>query len=492
MSDQPPVKSLYARIDSLKREIERVTAKHHPYRSPEIVYRSLSSLLDENRRMLDEACELFTRADTDSRIRFAETVRTAERMTALLVDVFTSSDRADSPRIPFEILNALSVAAEVLIGYRCRVMVHLTPQYNYEIMSLRHFFEKNGWLDHWAGDENIEGTTTPTTILVMVFPSYEVTTILLHAAAAHELGHVLAEQLSDGFESIVTNAITNTQNDHLDEIEGWVNKQVIRREGESHEDAFKRGLKLFEEILAEVASGWSEEVFADLVAARLVGPPFLIALDRITLGEVASQDDDELSTHPSDGLRFEIVSRYLKEKLPHVYEDRVWSGLLQQRSSSVRTELLPRLAREVCNRCFASFALILDGVRSPLADKAILSRKLSEIRRLLADLAPPSAACSVNSKEEVADAFWLLFYASWHFRLHGRAFSAFRKRYGWYPKGEDVAAADKKTKAQMEKDEESKAEGAIGSLVLHSLQSLELRLLWSESHQSAQGVRNAP
>jgi len=274
------------------------------------------------------------------------------------------------------------------------------------------------------------------------------------------------------------------QNDHLDEIEGWVSKQIIRREGEKAEDAFKRGLALFEEILELVACGWAEEVFADLVAARLVGPPFLVALDRITLGDVASQEDDELSTHPSDGLRFEIVSRYLKEKLPHVYADPVWRDLLRQRDSSTRRELLPRLAREVCNGCFDGFSKILERVRSPLANKHALRHSLRKIRQLLGDLAPPSAGCSVNSKEDLADSFWLLFYASWHFRLHGRSFSAFRKRYGWCPNQREFLAADPRKRAEMENDEELKAEGAIGSLILHSLQSLELHLLWNAGIRS--------
>jgi hypothetical protein len=243
-------------------------------------------------------------------------------------------------------------------------------------------------------------------------------------------------------------------------------------------------MTLFEEILEEVAGGWADEIFADLVAARLVGPPFLVALDRITLGEVAAQEDDELSTHPSDGLRFEVVARYLKEKLPHIYDDRVWRDLLQKRSTSGQTELLPRFAREVCNRCVSRFAVILDQVRSPLTDKIALAKRLRAIRQLLGDLAPPSAACMVTSKEDVADAFWLLFYAAWHFRLDNRSFAAFRKRYHWTPNERLYVKADRRARAEMENEEELKAEAAIGSLILHSLQSLELQLLWNTENGS--------
>ncbi len=471
MANPRPAESLYARIDSLDREIARVRAKHHPYRSPELVYDSLSALLKRNRELVDDAVSLFTPGTTG----FSEALKTAERMTAVLVDLFTNSDRADSPRIPFEILNSLSAAAEELTKQRCKVMVHLTPQYNYQIVSLRDVFATNGWLEYWKGDEPKDDFTTPQTVLVMVFPSYEVTSILLHAAAAHELGHVFVQQRQNEFVEIVTNATRVVRDNHFDQIEGWVSKQLIRNPGESKRDAFNRGLALFDELFEEIATGWAEEIFADLIAARLVGPPFLLALERITLGiDPAHEDEEELSTHPPDSLRFALVAKYLREKLPHVCDDTVWQDVLHRTFSSQQTNLFLRLAKDVCNRSFDGFAELISEVSTPLADPVTLRKTVLRLQRLLGELSPTSTLINPDTKAELANSFWLLFYAFWHFRLHSKLFPAFRKRYGW-----------------SEDRDESKAESAIGSILLHSLQSLELRYLWHHEIANTEADLNA-
>lgn len=108
---------LASRINSLAAEIQRVRAKDHPYEEPRIVYDVLLSALDRRSKVFNDHVRLFRRPD---KRKFLEaTCDTLAIDLNTIAELFSLVDRVDSSRIPFEILRALSWAAEQLVGIKC-------------------------------------------------------------------------------------------------------------------------------------------------------------------------------------------------------------------------------------------------------------------------------------------------------------------------------------------------------------------------------------
>lgn len=434
MASQWQLDSLNGRTETLRAEVRRVADKHHRDAIARRLYKAIEEAVKERTKRLKLKRQ---RAQTKEDLSIA--FETIQEQLAALIHLFNKCDRLDSARIPFEILDSLAVAATSLLGEKCEVVVQLSPAYNYEIVSMRRLFEQEAWSKHWLA---AQGSGDATTALLMVFPSYEISSVLLHAASAHELAHELALKNLETFTKAVDGARSaivkrDSQLRHYaDEPPGHVEK------GDKPEDAFE--LQLFR---------WTQEIFADLVGVRLVGPPFLLALERMS---VARNTVMKLETHPPLYLRRRLIKEYLRNHLPHIADDEVWKPKLAEEPESrhLAGAWHTKLGL-TCEEAAKAFAPIVNDIASPLTDPN-LDKEVAQIRTHIENLIPPSAAVAHIPGDEVAKRFWLLIYGAWRFVTEDKTYGDFCDQYGW-------------------KDDPGRAEKAINSLLLHSLQAIELR-----------------
>lgn len=109
----------------------------------------------------------------------------------------------------------------------------------------------------------------------------------------------------------------------------------------------------------------------------------------------------------------------------------------------------------------------LDHIPSPLTD-AGLTKQVAAIEDYLDNLAPPNGALDRSSLSP--SSFWILMYGTWHFRLTSKRFLEFCDRHGWNA-------------------DPGKGELALGNLLLHALQSLELLYRWNARQVAAPSIK---
>lgn len=460
------------RIESLTGEIRRVSAKHHASQTPQLIYEALLHVLSSIDSDVQRSQFLYAGSDDpfDARL-FAASLTTSEEDVGAAVKLFRNCDRVDSSRIPFEILSSLTTTAQELLGAPCLVVLHLTSDYNYKIYSCRAWFEKAKWPNPWPS-----GTVSD--ILLLVFPSYEVASVSLHAAAAHELGHVVTAQFSKELADVVLPAVRSRHLESPDEKTLAVAERVIKVPG-AGDILSATAWDDIQERLFTVPIQWVIETTADLIAVRLVGPAFMAALERITLAAADASD-----SHPPDRLRHRYIRDYVIAEMPLVAADAAWNQLLaprypeedstRQQSARIGGEdYIYKVARLVLQDCYPQLKELVRRVPSPLlevGDTPKLRKRISQtktqsqtvddllqhIEQSLFDLTPPSRGCDIVAPSDVARHFWLFFYGTWRLRMSPR-FDDFRRAHGW---SEGDPTIDQ----------------VIGSMLLHSLQSLSVSL----------------
>lgn len=478
------VDCLKQRISSLRAEIQRVQHKHHPYDDVTVVFTALVAVLDAREAQLKEAQDLFAASEVGdiAAEALAQQFLDANRDIDDVVDLFTSCDRVDSARIPFEMVRSLRIAAEELIGEECAVVLHLSPDYNYEVRSVRWEFEQNGWLEQWPGDRTDGDKLIPRTVLIIVFPSYEVSSIPLHAVAAHELAHLLADKWGAELKAITKPLREQCKLDFREQREQWISDRLMKVPSLSSKDVYDRVARVLKRR-ERIAHEWVNELLIDMIAVRLVGPAFFAALERMTLG--LGGDTDE---HPPDNLRREVVRHYVRDHLPLAVRDpadaAAWMKVLDHVESSGSSDVIHKMANKVCQDALPALAVMVSRVPSLFTDKAdvwsgdrlripvkhdIAAMPVTRLIDVLAymqedlfALIPGSDVLNPKSRADVAAFFWLLFYAAWRFRLDERRYPEFLREYRWTSAPE-------------------KGEHALGSLLLHSIQSLELKQRWMDA-----------
>lgn len=168
-----------------------------------------------------------------------------------------------------------------------------------------------------------------------------------------------------------------------------------------------------------------------------------------------------------------MIRRFLQASLNHIAVDEVWTPLFQSgRHDALEGDLISKIAERVCHLSFGAIAQLVDDIPSPIAKNAGgLLRDIESMQQNIENLSPPSVGLGIGDEIDTANKFWLFLYAAWHFRLSVKRFGDFVTTNGWIS---DV----------------SKAEGALGNLVLHALESLELRFRWkSYVDTEERGVR---
>ena len=460
------IECLRARMSSLEQEIKRVADKDHPYSEPNAIYHALLNVLKSRSEHFREACGLFGEVGDSVLLEtvFQEVALEVQRV----FEVFGYADRVDSPRIPFEILRCLSWAAKDLLGEECKAVVRLDTAYNYTIVSCRRKFDELNWEQFWSDATLASGRpdAKPYTVLVLGFPSPDAGATLLHALAAHEFGHEIIEQYHAQIEKLWDTLLIDAKSRFQDKIQEYILDNTHRREGVPPSDAIEESAMQFEAKLIASSYRWLSEVWADLVAARLVGPASLAAFDRIVLNNGAACD-----SHPSATLRKRLVENYLKMKMSKIAEDKVWASVFLSPATSrpegeapLNTQFLKPIypmLEYVCEHSLDELARLLDKIPSPLTDSD-LPKKLKDIETFVENLAPPNAA--IDKGKMNASAFWLLMYGVWHFRLSTDKFNRFCADHGF--------------------DGHSKGEAVLGNLLLHALQAAELEYQWNMSRAS--------
>jgi hypothetical protein len=456
------LQSLQARIRSLKAEIKRVADKDHPYPEPDTIYSSLGAVLDARAKRLDKAIHEYAKSGQTRQLQ--ATLGAVAAQLKEISGVFNLADRVDSARIPFEILRALSWVTYEYIGEDCHALVRLDGAYNYSIISCRRRFEELKWQTFWAEQAaRVSSTPDRFTVLILGFPSPEAAVILLHALAAHEIAHEIRRFHGTSFEPFRNAAVETVKRESQEFLQEQIKDNLRIREGVARPDAYNESARQVEAKLEKIADRWIDEVFADLVASRLVGPAFLAAYDRI-----AFQLDKASASHPPGFVRRDLVREYLQNRFPVVVDDPVWSGILTRTPSGDdwRTAVdendplkpLYPLGERICRLVLSDLSKIADLVPTPLAMDG-LKELTDDMEEAIDNLAPPSVALNIESTVSQAMKVWLLMYAAWHFRLSFDRYDKFLDRYGW-------------------KEDSAKGEAVLGNLLAHSLQSLELRYRW--------------
>lgn len=450
------IECLLARIQSLKSEVNRVKQKDHPYPEPDTIYNALLRVIDDCDKYFAEAL-LRYKPDKTGQRKLQSAFDSTEKQLRLVFEFFGRVDRVDSPRIPFEILRALSWVANFLLQETSQAVVRLDPKHTYSIGSCRQEFEGRGWDAFWPAES--KETNTPSTVLIIGFPSTEASSILVHALAAHEFGHQFGHRFRSRIKLIREQILADVKKSSNQDILDY--QREIRNSSLGSDDVITRRLIA---TLDEVARNWLNEIFADLVATRLVGPAFLTAFDRVLL----DQGKDTI-THPNGGLRRALVYEYLSREMGEILKDEVWMSYFEQfRDSSqvASADLIKQLGAKICWAGLERLSGIVNSVPSPLSD-ASFSQAVDEMEKHIEHLSPPSGALQIRGTMDDASKFWLVMYAAWHFRMNEARFKEFTTRYGW--------------RDDKESSGTKKAEDALGNLVLHALESLELRFRWEQS-----------
>jgi len=457
------IESVLSRIQSIRTEIERVAAKDHPYAEPGIVYSALLLVLDRSEKKVTQALSLYPKNPTLGDRATVVTLETEDKVLQDVAAIFNLADRVDSARIPFEIIRALSWAAKSLLQARCHTIIRLDTVYTYSIWSCREKFEEKDFGRQWRLAVEEIGSSIEDPVPLLGFPSTAAGSTLLHAIAAHEFAHVLKNErksdISRKLDGLAISLTTNRCNSSADALDGYARDTTIRRPGVSEKEALKLRRDQLEDSIKVAVRFWFSEVFCDLVAARLVGPAFLAALDRLT---PTSADSPSL-THPPISVRRSLVSDYLQTEIPNLPLDDVWQDVLRSVTAGDDIDLPWIICEEVITEGAPKISQIVNEViiSSPFGWVTDLNAFLASVEESLEYLSPPSAGLKLAGNVEDANYFWLLMFAAWRFRLTPKKFEGFKQTYGWT---------------------ERKAEEALSNLLLHSLQSIELRSRWLEKY----------
>lgn len=470
------IECLKDRIASLDAEIDRVSKKPHPYDEPELLYRALRHALDERARGIDDGLRLSLGP------AFMDAIDTDVEKIA---EAFSVIDRVDSARIPFEILRPLAWAASALIGRKYRAIVRLHPGFDYRVVEASHAFTNlvGEWEREWkeAASQGAGKLAEEEDVLLLTIPSAYAGSVLLNALSAHEFGHVLLrahDRDLDMFNQkllpaklvpLVEAAFNDASAAKNSLLEEEARRRMDRTGRRPTDDRFTTLVQQVRDDAWVTACDWSIELYADLVAVRLLGPAFLAAFERAVMGGNPS------ASHPPRVLRLDLMGVYLRGELPEVAADPTWEqpGLVDQ-NWSWREEPFYAFEEAFLRAVMPRIAAEAADVPSPLQSTTNLPQVVERIGDCIAHLTPPSAA--FDPTYEDANAFWLTLYAAWRFRRSGGQFRAFAEVCRLESEPDDGSLRrPNEPKPPLERHVIDRAERVLGNLVLQGLRALELR-----------------
>lgn len=448
------INCLVKRIDALKAEIIRVKTKEHPYTEPLIIYSALLSVLDRHKKMFEEQIKFFSKR---KKAEFLE-----EYCETLAIDLyqvekfFSIVDRVDSSRIPFEILRALSWAAQELVNIKCKIVVRLDPVINYSILSTKRVFETLGWKDDLKKAKD-EFNFKDDDILLLGIPSTYSNSVLLNALAPHEFGHLLFHINKNELNKIIDKVYQEVQDKRQYQLQDYMENLTSRsREKVSDTYSYNKTVEEVSHQLIKTAINWCAEVYSDLVGARLLGAAFLASFDRVLVGNHSPS-----LSHPPNQLRREIIKSFIDNSNPKLNSDKIWRLLKNDKQDQPwNDDPFWAFEKDVCLTIVPYFTETLQQISSPF-DNGIeeVNKIIEDIQTHIEHLSPPSVAFKENEMWMNAKGFWIIFYAAWCFLVNRERFDAFSKRY-------------------LEQNQLADGEVILGNLVLQSLKALELNVQW--------------
>lgn len=223
---------------------------------------------------------------------------------------------ADTLSIPYSLIIFLNyVATELQKPEKVSLVVLGSSDlmyYKYNLKNLRNLTR------HIASKVIKDYPVLPEDIGVLKFPYCAAQEVLVNCILFHEMGHYIYEK-------------TNLEQQFLHDIESNLttfvqdNKIIEELKPKDPDLAFK---KLFIYV-GGLMSSWADEIFADIVAIRILGPAFhfaLLVLEQILRTDI-KRNRNFSRTHPADDFRFKIHAKWLNKG--------IWDDIIKDRKPDV-------------------------------------------------------------------------------------------------------------------------------------------------------------
>jgi hypothetical protein len=377
------------RIAALSAEIDRLAAKKFPTRSANRLldaFRARIGALDQALREWEE--EDVTAYDAE---QLCLEIQGITSPVLFLHQMLHFLDKVDSPRLPFEMIDAFEdLTAE--LGVPSKILLKPDRQYNYYTLLTSDIATRRGLTERALAE------ALPN-LVIAGFPSAEADSTLLHTLLFHEIGHVLYRKtLSVEIADLIKVAVTE--------------QGFAATAGDL--DCINR---------------WTEEVCCDLIALRLVGSPYWFAFQwySVPLLERAAAASE---SHPDLAVRVEMMSDYHRALCMEYREASQIAdqfGIadelprLVRRANTAEPPAGARLAKKMlvdASYRTSVFDIIRRHVRSPFEFNGLaadVSGAAAEITHFIppGSLLVPEQFRSLTSSQLLA----LIFGAVWKFRI---------------------------------------------------------------------------
>jgi len=193
----------------------------------------------------------------------------------------------------------------------------------------------------------------PEDIGILKFPYCAAQEILVNCILFHEMGHYIYEK-------------TNLEQSFLNDIESNLTK-FVQDNKIIEELRPKDPILAFNKLLIYVGgltASWADEIFADIVAIRILGPAFHLAcleLEQVLPTHI-ERNRNFSRTHPADDFRFKMHAKWLNKGK--------WDDTIRNRTP----EIFDRLT--VCKKLRLKNNYFSINCKPPLEDKQDLEDKL--------------------------------------------------------------------------------------------------------------------
>lgn len=153
---------------------------------------------------------------------------------------------------------------------------------------------------------------------ILKFPYCAAHDVLVNCILFHEMGHYIYER-------------TELEKDFIQKIETDLTTFVISEDifGELRPDELSAAWNALLLYACVLMTAWADEIFADILAIRVLGPAFHLACLQMEhiLPASTGGDKDFSRTHPADNFRFKIHAKWLK--------DGEWNDVIKGRTPEI-------------------------------------------------------------------------------------------------------------------------------------------------------------
>lgn len=300
------------RVQSLVREIARIAAKDFAFPLPgkllDLLREEAEAIGAELSKLDQDPVIWNPQTPSEDRLDAIRTLATKMQWVHVRVSVVAG---VDSSRLPFEMVGAFEELAAGLMNCRAVEFI-LQPkfEYNYTVLPLRKLFKQPAMQD----------------ALLLSMPSADCASVALHTLFLHELGHPAFQQrIEKLLRPYVVVATAGADSALTAQIDAEVNRRLLAKgvppppQGPPHNATLslwqlqfgQERLTLFDECV-RVLFAWTEELWCDLCAARLVGPAYLCAYEALILPFLATNEPSH--SHPDSWLRLQVLNSFLNDE----------------------------------------------------------------------------------------------------------------------------------------------------------------------------------